>query len=84
MDGAVIPSNASVREFQKDHSAYVVKALEQPLLLPKDMDTMRKLKQQDLFLSLKKDLAMVSSQPHTFYLLSSSLFLFFFSFFFFT
>ena len=72
MDGAAIPWNALVREFQRGHSAYIAKALEQPLLLPKDMDAVRKLKQQDLFMSLKRDLAMVSSQPHTFYLLSTS------------
>ena len=80
MDGAAIPWNASVREFQRGHSAYIAKALEQPFLLPKDMDAVTKLKQQDLFLSLKKDLAMVSSQPYTFYLLSTSQFFFFFFF----
>ena len=72
VDGAAIPWNASVREFRRGHSAYVAKALEQPLFLPKDMDAMRKLKQQDLFMSLKRDIAMVSSQPHAFYLLSTS------------
>ena len=66
MDGAIIPWNASVKEFQRVHSAYIAEALEQPLLLPKDMDAVRKLKQQDLFMSLKRDLALVSSQPHTF------------------
>lgn len=74
VDGAAIPWNASVREFQRGHSAYVAEALEQPFLLPKDMDAVRKLKQQDLFMSLKRDLAMVSSQPHTFYLLITSKF----------
>ena len=74
MDGAAIPWNASVKEFQRGHSAYIAGALEQPLLLPKDMDAIRKLKQQDLFMPLKRDLAMVSSQPHTFYLLSTSQF----------
>ena len=54
--------------FQRGHSAYIVEALEQPFLLPKDMDAVRKMKQPDLFMSLKRDLAMVSSQPHTFYL----------------
>ena len=58
------------------HSAYIAKVLEQPLLLPKDMDAVRKLKQQDLFMSLKRDLTMVSSQPHNFYLLNTSLFFF--------
>ena len=82
MDGAAIPWNASVREFQRGHSTYVAKALEQPLFLPKDMDAMRKLKQQDLFMSLKRDLAMVSSQPRTFYLLSTSKFILFYYYYF--
>ena len=76
MNRVAIPWNASVREFQRGHSAYIAEALEQPLLLSKDMDAVRKLKQQDLFMFLKRDLAMVSSQPHTFYLLSTSQFLF--------
>jgi len=42
VDRAAIPWNASVREFQRGHGAYVAEALEQPLLLPKDMDTVRK------------------------------------------
>ena len=37
------------------------KALEQPPLLPRDMEAYRRFSQQELFLSLKKDLAMVSS-----------------------
>ena len=61
VDGATIPWNASVREFQRSHSAYIAEALEQPLLLPKDIDVVRKKRQQDLFMSLKRDLAMVSS-----------------------
>ena len=60
--------NAYIRDFQRGHSAYVAEALEQPLLLPKDMDAMRKLKQQEHFMSLKRDLAMVSLQSYTFYL----------------
>ena len=38
-----------------------VEALEQPLLLPKDMEAYRRYTQNDLLLSLKRDLAMVSS-----------------------
>ena len=60
MDGAPIPWDASVREFQKGRAGYIAEALEQPLLLPKDMDTYRRFTQNDLFLSLKKDLAMVN------------------------
>ena len=68
VDRVTIPWNAFVREFQRRHSAHIVEALEQPLLLFKDMDVMRKMRRPDLFMSLKKDLAMVISQLHTFYL----------------
>ena len=70
MDGAAIPWNASIWDYQRGHSAYVVEALEQPLLLPKDVDAARKVKQHELFMSLKRDLAMVSSQSYTFIYLS--------------
>ena len=56
VDGASIPWNASIKEFQRGHSTHVAEGLEQPFLLPKDMDAMRKLKQQDLFMSLKRTL----------------------------
>ena len=39
---------------------YIAETLKQPLLLPKDMEAYRHFKQNNLFLSLKKDLAMVS------------------------
>ena len=60
MDGAPIPWDASVREFQKGRAGYIAEALEQPLLRLKDMDAYRRFTQNDLFLSLKRDLAMVS------------------------
>ena len=60
MDGASIPWDASVREFQKGRASYIAEALEQPLLLPKDMDAYKRFIQNDLFLSLKRDLAMVN------------------------
>jgi len=59
MDGAPIPRNASVREYQRGRAGYIAEALEQPMLLPKDMDAYRRFSQNDLFLSLKKDLTMV-------------------------
>ena len=74
VNAATILWNASVREFQRGHSTYIAEALEQPFLFPKDIDAMRKLKQQDLLMPLKMDLAMVSSQLHTFYLLSTNQF----------
>ena len=44
VDGVAIPWNASVREFQRGHSAYIAEAFEQPLFLPKDMDVVRKMR----------------------------------------
>ena len=60
VDGAPIPWGASVREFQKGQAGHIAEALEQPLLLLKDMDGYRRFKQNSLFLSLKRDLAMVN------------------------
>ena len=66
-DRAPTPWDASVREFQKGQTGYIVEALEQPLLLPKDMDGYRRFSQNDIFLSLKKDLAIVNySSTHKF------------------
>ena len=60
LDGTPIPWNSSIREFQRGHFAYIAKTLEQPLLLSKDMEALRHMRQLDLFMSLKRDLAMVS------------------------
>ena len=60
LDGAAIPQNFTTKEFQKGNAHYLVEALEQPLLLPKDMVALQTIRQQDLFLSLKRDLALVS------------------------
>ena len=69
LDEATIPWNSSIREFQIGHSTYIVEALEQPLLLPKDMAALRHMRQPNLFISLKKDLAMVGSLRFLFVLL---------------
>ena len=61
VDGAVILWNTSVRDFQKRRAGYIAEALEQPFLLPKDMEAYRRFKQNNIFLSLKRDLTMVSS-----------------------
>ena len=47
-----------------EHAGHVAEALEQPLLLPKDMEAYRNLNHLELFLSLKRDLAMVSDWIH--------------------
>ena len=59
VDGAPIPWNASVREYQRGRAGYIAKALEQPMLLPRNMDAYKRFSQNELFLSLKRDLAMI-------------------------
>ena len=44
MDGAAIPWNSTIREFQKWHAHYLAEALEQPLLLPKDMAALKNMR----------------------------------------
>ena len=64
VDGAPITWNASPRHYHGGHAGHVVEALEQPLLLPKDMEAYRSFTHPKLFLSLKRDLAMVSDLIH--------------------
>ena len=60
LDGALLPLDSFIRDFQKGKVGYVANALEQPLLLPQDMADLRSLKKHKMFLTLKRDLAMVS------------------------
>ena len=60
MEGAPIPYNASIWDTQRGHANYLAQALQQPLLFPRDMKSIRRTRQPDLFMSLKRDLAMVS------------------------
>ena len=59
VDGVTIPYTASVREYNRGRAGYIAEALEQPVLLPRDMEAYRRFSQPELFLSLKRDLAMV-------------------------
>ena len=52
--------DASIWDASRGHANYLAQALQQPLFLPRDMDSIRCTKQPDLFMSLKRDLAMVS------------------------
>ena len=56
VDGAAIPYNASVREYNRGRAGYITAALEQPMLLPRDMEAYKRFSQGELFLSLKRDL----------------------------
>ena len=61
VDGAPIAMDASLRHFRGGHAGRMAEALQQPLLLPADMAAYRSFNHPDLFLSLKRDLAMVSN-----------------------
>ena len=60
VDGAPITYDTTLRHYRGGHASLVAEALEQPLLLPKDMEAYRNFNHPELFLSLKRDLAMVS------------------------
>ena len=60
LDGAHLPINASIRGFQYGKAGYVTNAVEQALLLPRDMADLRSMKKHEVLLSLKRDLALVS------------------------
>ena len=61
LDGALLLANASIRNFQGGAAGYVADATEQALLLLADMADLREMRKHEVFLSLKKDLALVSS-----------------------
>ena len=60
VDDVPIAWDSSIRHYHGGHAGYVAETLEQPLLLPKDMEAYRNFSQQELLLSLKRDLAMIS------------------------
>ena len=72
LDGAHLLANASIRDFQQGKAGYVTDAVEQALLLPKDMADLGSMRLHKVFLNLKRDLEVVSP---------SITFFFFFSFF---
>ena len=60
LDRVAIPYTASIREYNRGRAGYIAEALDQPMLLPRDMEAYRRFSQPELFLSLKRDLVMVS------------------------
>ena len=60
VEGVPIAWDSSIRHYHRGHAGHVVETLEQPLLLPREMESYRNFSQHELFLSLKRDLAMVS------------------------
>ena len=65
VNGAPIAMDATLRHFHGGHVGLMAEALQQPLLLPSDMATYKSFNHPDLFLSLKRDLAMVSNSVHS-------------------
>ena len=61
VDGVPIAYDVTLRHYCGGHVGLVAEALEQPLLLSKDMEAYRNFNHPELFLSLKRDLAMVSN-----------------------
>ena len=68
VNGMPIAFNATIRHYRGGHAGLVAKALEQPLLLPQDMAAYRSFNHPELFISLKRDLAMVSDSTHFFFI----------------
>ena len=68
VDGAPIAMDAILRHFRGGHAGLMAEALQQPLLLPQDMAAYRSFNHPDLFLSLKRDLSMVSNSVHFSYI----------------
>ena len=59
-----IAYDATLRHYRGGHAGLVAEALEQPLLLPKDMEAYRNFNHPELLLSLKRALTMVSVCTH--------------------
>ena len=64
LDSVPLTWDTSVRNYQRGQAGHIAEALEQPLLLPRDMEAYRRFGQQELFLSIKRGLAMVSNSIH--------------------
>ena len=56
--------NATLKHYCRGYAGLVAEALEQPLLLPQDMEAYKTFNHPELFLSLKRDLAIVSDSVH--------------------
>ena len=59
LNGEPLLTNASIHDFQGGVSGYMADVVEQALLLPKDMTELCDMRRHEVFLSLKRYLAMV-------------------------
>ena len=74
-NGEPLLANTSIRKFQGRVAGYVTDAVEQALLLLEDMAELRDMRRHEIFLSLKRYLAMV--RPLPFFLICFLYFFFF-------
>ena len=63
LNGESLLANASIRNFQGGIAGYVVDAVEQALLLLEDIAELQGMRRHEVFLSLKRYLAMVCPFP---------------------
>nr|POF11364.1 hypothetical protein CFP56_57284 [Quercus suber] len=63
-EGKVDPHDSSIRNFDNGRAGYVANSVEQALLLPWDMAELQNLKKHEMFLSLKRDLALATQAAH--------------------
>ena len=59
LGGEPLMDDASIRDFNRGIRCYIALALEQTLLLPKDMVELRGLRKNEVFLNAKRYLGMV-------------------------
>ena len=78
LDGSPLPANSSIRDFQQGKAGYVANVVKQALLLPDDMANLRTMKRHEVFLGLKRNLAMVSLSSQAPFLFVFLLFIFIF------
>ncbi|KAK9995603.1 hypothetical protein SO802_020289 [Lithocarpus litseifolius] len=64
LDGAPMPANASIRDFQGGKAGYIADVVEQALLLLEDMAELRSMKRHGVFLNVKRYLAMVEQDGY--------------------
>ena len=59
LGGEPLRADASIREYNGGTGCHVASALEETLLLPRDMAELKKMKKDELFMNIKRHLGMV-------------------------
>lgn len=74
LDRAPLLAGASIRDFQEGRTGNVANVVEQALLLSRDMVDLRSLRKHEVFLSLRRDLALVNSLTGFFFFFFTTIF----------